>query len=543
MKLAANIFRAQFLVGAFLLVSASIYAQQHSLPQAGSSPDAPSFKMKSSVYRVIVNVTVTDNHGNPVHGLTRNDFTLKEDGVPQRVLYFRAHNFDKGMTYTPPKYPALPPDTFVNLPSAPERGPLYVLLYDLVNIPIKYQPVARAQLVKFIKAKPAGARMAIIVSSDGLHLVQGFTTSRQKLLAAVNPKSSRAHVPMVFLMGINFGQGDPVSATGRLDEVAQYLAPMPGRKNLIWFSSKFPIWLFASLQSTVPLHEMAKKTLNLLADNQIAVYPVDATGLPTYESYSPRLVIGGAAKQISARRSGTSKQSNSPPVPAATTHGVSHLYQSYWTQDSIAKLTGGEAIYSRNRLAGALAKAVEDGGSYYTLMYSPSNTDFQGHLRHIKVMLTSGHYHLSYRRAYFGTRESAQNSPNTQSVKAMMEHGAPEYHQLIFGVHLQKGPSSHSAETYTVLYTVMAQPLRAAGDKHPSLQIAAAAYGSDGKLLNSTINKVESPSAGTNKYNAPRKVYQMEIRFTVPRAAKYLRFGVRDLRTGKMGALEIQLPL
>lgn len=496
----------------------SLHAQENSSSPAYRVSQSPDFTLKASVYRVLVDVTVTDSHGNPVHGLTESDFAVKEDGKPQKVLYFHVYNFGKGMAYTPPKFPALPPNTFVNLPSSPERGPLYVLLYDLVNIPEKYQPVARAQLVKFIQEKPVGARMAIIVSSDGLHLVQGFTADKQKLLAAVNPKSSHPHVPMIFLMGVNFGQGDPVSAAGRLDEIAQYLAPMPGRKNLIWFSSKFPMWLFASLESTVQLQALAKKTLNLLADNRIAVYPVDATGLPAYESYA--------------------SPANSHAASGAS-HGVSLLYRSYWRQNSIAKVTGGQAIYSRNRLAGALAEAVEDGGSYYTLAYSPSNKDFKGRLRHIEIAVKSGNYHLSYRRAYYGTRESVMGRPSDRGITSVMEHGAPEYHQLIFGVHIEKNPPRHGSQMYSVEYIVMVQQLRAGGDVDPGLEIAADVYDADGRLLNSAVNKAFPPSPSTKKQRA----YRMEIKINVPRTAKFMRFGVRDLSTGRMGALEIPLPL
>ena len=148
-----------------------------------SAADSPGYTLKTSVNRVLVDVTVADEHGNPVHGLHKDDFLVEEDGQPQTVLSFDAYNFDKGMDYTPPRLPVLPADTFVNLPSNPERGPLYVLLYDLVNIPLEDQILARAQLVKFIENKPVGARIAIFVSSDGVHLVQGFTSDKSKLLA------------------------------------------------------------------------------------------------------------------------------------------------------------------------------------------------------------------------------------------------------------------------------------------------------------------------------------------------------------------------
>jgi hypothetical protein len=42
--------------------------------------------IKENVRRVIVDVVVTDGSGRPVRGLTRDDFSVAEDGKPQRVL-------------------------------------------------------------------------------------------------------------------------------------------------------------------------------------------------------------------------------------------------------------------------------------------------------------------------------------------------------------------------------------------------------------------------------------------------------------------------
>lgn len=92
--------------------------------QGAAAWNTPQYTLKTSVNRVLVDVVVTGAHGNPVHGLTKSDFVVAEDGVPQKVLAFDVHNFDE-MTYVPPKLPALGPDAFVNLPPTPERGPLY----------------------------------------------------------------------------------------------------------------------------------------------------------------------------------------------------------------------------------------------------------------------------------------------------------------------------------------------------------------------------------------------------------------------------------
>src|SRR5215467_124365 len=40
---------------------------------------------------VPVNVRVVDDHGNPITDLTREDFSVLEDGVPQPIRVFDAH--------------------------------------------------------------------------------------------------------------------------------------------------------------------------------------------------------------------------------------------------------------------------------------------------------------------------------------------------------------------------------------------------------------------------------------------------------------------
>ncbi len=90
--------------------------------------------LRTTVRRVVLDVVVTDSKGAPVRGLTRSDFAVAEDGQPQTVLSFEASGFNAGMDYVPPKLPPQPPNTFMNLPTTPEKGPLYVLLYDMVNM-------------------------------------------------------------------------------------------------------------------------------------------------------------------------------------------------------------------------------------------------------------------------------------------------------------------------------------------------------------------------------------------------------------------------
>lgn len=229
----------RLLLTAVLAGSNAIAAQQSSPPTpttaerlAAQESSIPVFR--SRVHRVILDVVVTDANDKPVRGLSRDDFTVAEDGKTQRVLSFDVHDFDAIPEL--PKVPPLPANTFMNVPPAPEQGPLYVILYDMVNMRVDDQGTARKQLLNFIRAKPEGVRFAIFVLSDGLRLVQGFTSDPRLLFAAVDPKTPRAHVPKMFLYGENFGQGNIGLIRWAFKEIAHFLDALPGRKNVIWFT-------------------------------------------------------------------------------------------------------------------------------------------------------------------------------------------------------------------------------------------------------------------------------------------------------------------
>jgi len=67
-----------------LLLFATAFAQD--------APDAPSFPSEASA--ITVDVVVLGNDGQPVRGLTRDDFTVREDGREQTVVGFEARDAD-----------------------------------------------------------------------------------------------------------------------------------------------------------------------------------------------------------------------------------------------------------------------------------------------------------------------------------------------------------------------------------------------------------------------------------------------------------------
>jgi VWFA-related protein len=531
-------------------------------------PDASSLSIKRTVRRVIVDVAVIDSNGKPVPGLSQNDFAVTEDGRPQQVLSFSAHDLEPD--FTPPKLPPMPPNTFVDVPSGPERGPLYVLLLDLVNTETDEQPIARRQLLQFINDKPQGTRFAIFVLSDGLRLVQGFTDDHDVLATSVDPSRPKSHVPKIFLYGYNYGKNNEGLMVSVFGSIAHFLDGLPGRKALIWLSGGFPMSLSTREADPFDLQQDVKDTLDTMARAQVAVYTVDVRGVSVEDAKAGALA-GGPGGAVSV--------------------GGSSLASEYMDEGSIAGVTGGRAFFSTNDIKGALAEATEAGASYYTVSYSPTNERYDGKLRHISVTLSQRGYRLSYRRSYYAEDpDSPPPSPDLRkldpalqarpaaskpgdSLYAYMQRGAPTAHQVFFRAHvhalgapamgtpeqmanLQEQPAYFRVrrknrpekpvppiklQTYAIDYTVVLRAAR--GDQPRVLEFAAAAFDADSRMLNGLVQNAQGSTARTGSDANPEQFYRVEQEIDVPLSASSIRIAVRDLDTDHIGAMEIALPL
>lgn len=98
---------------------------------------------------VQVNVIVNDKHGNPIHGLRQNDFSILDNGKPQRISLFSAE------TNAPPNLPRieLPSGTFTNRPEELSSLPasVTVILFDALNTEGADQVLARKQVLRALR--------------------------------------------------------------------------------------------------------------------------------------------------------------------------------------------------------------------------------------------------------------------------------------------------------------------------------------------------------------------------------------------------------
>jgi VWFA-related protein len=568
------------LAAALMVCAASLFAADQGAAPSPDSQDAPAsgLNIKKTVRRVIVDVVVTDSSDKPVRGLTTQDFSLVEDGKAQKILSFDVHDLTSASESA--KLPPLPPNTFVNVPTSPERGPLYVMLLDLVHMDTDDQPIARRQMLQFIVSKPAGTRFAIFALTDGLHLIQGFTDDQDQLMAALNPNRPGRHIPRIFIQSENYQR---ISPLGILLDIAHFLDGQPGRKNLIWVSGSFPSTILPTAEKTaesVNYSDEIKAATDAMAREQIAVYPVDVRG-PVVTSVSATRGVSGTGQSVASPNDegGGSGGGGSDSGNA----GVAELNGSYMTEDQIAHATGGRAFYSTNDLKEALSQATEAGANYYTLSYSPTNQKYEGKLRNIYVELSKRGYRLAYRRSYYGqgvdSPKHPENTPPNDSLYASMKHGAPIAHQLLLRAHVHTvgAPAKATPEqmsnlaqqtsyfqaqrkskrakalppielqTYAIDYTVIlgqsTSLIAALGKESLTLEFATAVFNADGEMLNGTIQSAVQSASPDKQVTNPEGMYRVQQEIDAPLTATSIRVAVRDVSTDRVGAMEVALPL
>jgi VWFA-related protein len=162
-----------------LLAAATLHAQTVA-PSAGE----PSATFKSQLPVVLVDVVVTNSHGDPVAGLKDADFQLFENGKRQTMASFEEH---KTVVPTQVKLPLMPPGVFTNYPVVAAADCVNVLLIDGLNTSLmEDQSYVHEQILKYLKTLPRGAQVAIFTLTTRLRMLQEFTTDSSALLAAVN---------------------------------------------------------------------------------------------------------------------------------------------------------------------------------------------------------------------------------------------------------------------------------------------------------------------------------------------------------------------
>lgn len=517
---------------------------------------------------MVVDVTVLDGHGQPVKGLTREDFTVLEDGKPQVVKNFDRHGgvADEVTKANEPNSTSQAANRSQALPTTADAGPLNVVLLDALNTQTSDQVRARQQMIELLKTLPPGKKVAIFTLTNRLKELQNFTSDRDALMAAVNKvlisrsnlssedkqdeqqeiaEMSRAGVRADMIA--NMRQFMEENESNRTDirvqitmqalrAVAQAVKGYPGRKNLLWVSGTFPF----SIQPNTDLRDpngvlrdysaALKDTAAALSAAQVAIFAIDPVGLG---SQAPDSSYSGTL--LSSRYGyGTESLSRQMRNTALDSHA---------TMEQMAQDTGGHAFYNRNDLKLAMQRSIDLGSTYYTLAYTPSNGDYDGKLRHIAVKVDRKDAHLAYRREYYALREGTGIS-EADKERDLMVALNPESPALT-GIHLKASLSTPDAQGRTkVRYTIVPGQLGMDEKNSAAVDLMFVAVGWNNKgedLGHSMMNlRVPQQKEMLQKLESQPLVVDQEV--TVKPEVTYFRVGVLDRLSGQMATLQANMP-
>ena len=339
------------------------------IAQSASSSDQPAPTLRVTTHLVQVHFIVQSKNGEPVAGLTKEDFTLLDEGRPQRIAVL-SYEGDVQATPTQP----LPPNTFSNRHelTGQRPGSVTVILLDALNTPFTAQAYARDSVVKVLRRLGPDDQVALYILGTKLNVLQDFTQDHTALLRALDGYSGHHSVAQASssrepvrtgnsLIDNDKGNGGVANyymgrrielTTQAIVAIANHLASVSGPKSLIWLSDSFPV---------------SSSLTRILNQIDMAVYPVDPCGLQ-----APFGMV-----------------SDCPLMPETK------------TMRGLANLTGGRAFYNTNDVEAAVGTALDDRRSSYTLGYYPDPGKWDGEFREIKLKVNRPDVQVRLRNGYF----------------------------------------------------------------------------------------------------------------------------------------------
>jgi VWFA-related protein len=414
-----------FLVACTVLVAA-FPVQSQDKKDTKKSTDDDVIKVSSNL--VSLDVIVKDKKGRPITDLKPEDFTVSENGVPQKIEFFDS-TLTTAVDVNQSANAAVSTETRRLPPSGFPRN-IIALVLDGQSTELANLKHVREGVIKYIRERiNNNDSVALFSISGGLQLLQPFTQDKARLIAAVEKaydsstvaKTSEARDLNENIQAIrekiaggapddNLPSGPAAAASASaaaqtmvakrmlqeyiqlrsalstqqtrpvlaaLAAIAEGLRSVPGKKTLVMFSQGFvaPEALDWQVQSTIDIANRAN----------MAIYIIDATGLtggtPTSGSLvasSPLAGISGELDMEQRRRAGAGESVFDISRQEGLNRQQDLLYR-------ISEDTGGHFIKNTNDIGAGLERIDTEIRSRYTLAYRSTDQNFDGGFRKVKI--------------------------------------------------------------------------------------------------------------------------------------------------------------
>lgn len=582
-----------------LFLCATGASQEKNHPQTLPSKQEPPAVLKVTARLVTVDVVAKDRHGNPVRDLSANDFQIAEQAGPrkgqQQIASFRL--LDRSLAKAPDQERAafqLPAGVYTNLVTTQSlSAPPTILLVDGLNTDATTQTQVRQKMVRLLASAPSDVPMAVFLLGRELRLLQSFTTDAKLLHAAaeralsleatnLQAKDARddtlSHSSLLEEMAGSEGQSDipgepppPASSSNALlamralqlqrfereqyaesmdirvkltfdalRVIARHVSGYPGRKNLIWISSAFPLAITPDANLTMVAKFSGMRNYNAdmtavasaLTDAQIAVYPVDPQGMETQALFDPE-----------------SRGKPNPFSEGATLNRESNVrFATQESMQNLAQQTGGKVCLNNNDLSECVKRAVDDSSSYYELSYYPVDKNWHGEFRRISVKTSRPGVQLSFREGYFAREADATiSAKNAKDTDAHLSQAACNDFLTATSILVEASALPPDQPGQTKYFLVIDPNALSFGEpdggvRNIQMELATCMFNARGLPLQYNRQSVGQNFTETEYQSIKAHGISHTISFVPKPETARIRFLVSDTRTGMIGSVDLPYP-
>ena len=557
-----------------MLTRVPAYAQDTgvSAPHARGALDDDIPLLRATTRLVQVNAVVLDK-GRPVIGLTEDDFEVFDNGVRQKIVHFSSS--PNSAPTEPVKRSPLVVSNRQGMGGA--SGVTVILVDELIldaplggDLSIAAQiRRARLDVLSYLSTIKPGQQVALYaLRQDGVVVLHDFTddsaalADAAKSLGGAGPRGKFLNLDNRRFNGArtlnSWRQNAPVvrgtrqdRADNEVDEalpgwgfqaILEHLAGVPGRKNLVWISESLPRSATgfdlqtmlnardANLDSErnpgdLPHHPDPRSHFNeiqsfarMLSNANIAVYPVDASGL----------TLNGAVSPMGSNTEFGTLSGSDPFQRAAA--------------DTIAAETGGQVVFDSNRLDSHLEEIVAQGESSYQIGYYPGDAAWDGKFHHIqlKVKPERKGFTLLARKGYYAA--DAPPPPNSEAPLREAAHSVVEAPGIGVTLNVSSNPLERGPQDVVVKLDIHGIQFGQSEDRFRArLDMAFVELGKDGRILGGVKDRLLLSLLPDTYSHAEMQGWFYPRKLWVDAEAEKLRVMVRDLATGIVGSISVPI--
>jgi VWFA-related protein len=509
------------------------------------------FTLSVSSQLVVETIVAKDKSGKPIQGLTANDFTVTENGVPQKI-HFLEHQELSEAPRNAPATPSQPEnikiyDKLSHTQIAAEtpgstryqNRRLLALYFDMTALPPSDQLRALAAAEKFIRTQmnPEDFMAIMRYSGGAVDVLQDFTGDRDRLLSILETMvmgegqgfgetSSDASASDI---GAAFGQDDSefnIFNTDRQLAALQTAAKMLGRlnekKSLIYFASGLRL---NGLNNQAQLHA----TINDAIRAGVTFWPIDARGLVALPP------LGDATKGSPGNIGMYSG--------AAALAGTSNFQQSQDTLYALASDTGGKVLFDNNDLTKGILQAEQAVSSYYILGYYTNNTVQDGKFRRVKISLNSDpSAKLDYRQGYYAGKQfdkfTATDKERQLEDALMLNDPITE---LTIAMEIDYFQLNRAEYFVPIVVKIPGRELALAkrgGAQHTLIDFIGEIKDSYGATITNLHDKVNIKLDDATANELSKRPIEYDAGFTLLPGKYTIKFLARDDETGRIGTYQ-----